>query len=139
MNASITVPSVFKDLIDRKIPAFIIYEDKYTLAFLDRHPLTAGHTLVIPKKEYKDIFDMPPKELAHVMASAKKVAKLLQKRLVCQGVNILHASGKAAQQSVFHFHIHVVPRTVNDGMDTWPKGDGKKVDLSVVQHKILGK
>ncbi|HIH25142.1 TPA: HIT family protein [Candidatus Woesearchaeota archaeon] len=131
------MPSVFKDIIDRKIPAHIVYEDEHTVAFLDAHPLCEGHTLVVPKKEHADIFDMPPQELAHVMTATKNVVTLLRKTLGCQGINILHASGKSAQQSVPHFHLHIIPRHDGDGMNLWPHVGVKHFDLDIVHKKIV--
>lgn len=131
------MPSVFKEIVDRKIPAFIVYEDEHAIAFLDAHPLCEGHTLVVPKKEYADIFDMPPQELAHVMTAAKNVANLLRMALGCQGINMLHASGKSAQQSVPHFHLHIIPRHDGDGMDLWPTVGVKHVDLAATHKRIV--
>jgi histidine triad (HIT) family protein len=129
--------TIFQDIIKRKIPAFIIYEDEHAIAFFDRKPVCEGHTLVIPKKDFVDIFDISEQDLVYVISAAKKVATILQEKLGCEGVNILHASGKAAQQSVFHFHLHVIPRHHSDGLDMWPKVEYRKIDLLKVHRKIV--
>ena len=77
--------------------------------------------LIIPKKHYENIFDIPEKDLKNLMGTIKKISNKLKDNWNVQGINILHASGKAAQQSVLHFHIHLIPRFENDGVEAWPK------------------
>jgi len=88
----------------------VVYEDKSVLAFLDIRPLTAGHTLVIPKNHYADIFDTPPELLSKVHQAAKQVALAVKKVTGSDGVSIIQQNGKAAGQDIFHIHVHVVPR-----------------------------
>lgn len=111
---------VFCQII-KKEEAFIVHETSTALAFLDINPVSKGHTLVIPKDHYQDISDIDEDALRDIMSAAKEAAGVLQRKLGADGVNILHASGKAAQQSVFHFHLHVVPRFKGDGLDIWPE------------------
>ena len=89
------------------------------MAFLDTNPASTGHTLIIPKKHYENIYDVPERELERVIVVAKKLAGAYREVLSAEGVNILHASGEVAQQSVFHFHIYLVPRYSNDGLNLW--------------------
>ena len=123
-------------IIKREVPAFIVYEDKNSLAFLAIKPVCEGHSLVIPKKPYKNIFDIPESELNKLMKSVKNVANILRKKLGAEGINILHASGEVAQQSVPHFHFHLIPRKRNDYLDMWPKVKYKKIDLKKVYEKV---
>ena len=102
--------TVFKKIIDGEIPADIVYEDEYTLAFLDINPAKKGHTLVIPKIEFENIFDADPEYLGHMMRTAQKVAHALKKAVGAKGVNIAMNNGAEASQDVFHAHIHVIPR-----------------------------
>lgn len=130
---------VFCKIIKQQIPSHKIYEDDYSYCFLDIHPAVEGHCLVIPKKHCTDIFDLDEASVKHLLLSAQNVAKLLKKNIGAEGVNILHASGKAAQQSAFHFHMHILPRYENDGYDLNPKTDYVVDDLSIVAKRILHK
>ena len=101
---------IFCKIVNEEVPVKKIYEDEKTIAFLDREPLTSGHTLVIPKEHYEDIFDIPEELLKKVFVSVKKVSEILKEKLKCDGINIINSNGKVAQQDVFHYHVHVVPR-----------------------------
>ena len=80
------------------------------MAFLDIRPLNMGHTLVIPKPHYVDIFDIPEKTLSQVHRVSKKTAFAVKKATSADGISIIHQNGKAAGQDIFHFHVHVIPR-----------------------------
>lgn len=102
--------TIFKKIIDREIPADIIYEDDVVLAFLDISPIRKGHTLIIPKKEYANIFDLDTDTLAHMMKVAQKIARALMLAVKAKGVNIHMNNGHEAGQDVLHAHLHVIPR-----------------------------
>jgi len=106
--------TIFKKILDREIPADIVYEDDYTLAFLDINPARKGHTLVIPKIEFENVFDGDPEYLGHMMKTAQKIARSLKTAVGAKGVNISMNNGDAAGQDVFHAHIHVIPRFVRN-------------------------
>ncbi|MGW6486246.1 HIT family protein [Streptomyces sp. NPDC055056] len=89
-------------------------------AFAPLNPLAPGHTLVIPTAHWADIFDVPPKDLAHTMALVQQVAAAMRTALKAKGVNVLSASGPGSEQSVPHLHFHVVPRWPDDVFSTWP-------------------
>ena len=127
---------VFCKIINREIPANIVYENGKVLAFLDINPINRGHTLIVPKKHYGDVYDITEDYLRETVAAAKKISEAVKRGLGAEGVNILHASGEAAQQSVFHFHIHLVPRYEDDGLNTWPKSDYKEEDFEKVAGEI---
>lgn len=100
----------FCRIVARREPAHIVYEDEVTLAFLDHLPIQEGHTLVVPKKHARDAWDIEPEQAEAVMRTALKIARALKKAYDCDGTNIFQSTGAAAGQSVFHFHMHVVPR-----------------------------
>jgi histidine triad (HIT) family protein len=106
--------SIFSKIIAKEIPAYFVYEDDHVVAFLDISQATRGHTLVVPKVEYKDIFDMPGELAAHVFKVSVKVAKAIQKAFNAKGLNILSNNGETAGQTVFHFHLHLIPRYEKD-------------------------
>ena len=127
---------VFCKIINGEIPANIVYENGKVLAFLDINPINRGHTLIVSKKHYRDISEITEDCLKDVVVVAKKIAGAMEIGLGADGINILHASGKAAQQSVFHFHIHLVPRYRDDGLNTWPKSKYKEEDFKEVTEEI---
>ena len=98
---------LFCKIINKEIPSYKIYEDEYTYAFLDIAKDIDGHTLVIPKKHVTNVLDCDNQTLSHVMESVKKVANHYVE-LGYDGVNIMNASGEAAEQSVFHLHFHIL-------------------------------
>ncbi|MGD9276458.1 MAG: HIT domain-containing protein [Candidatus Pacearchaeota archaeon] len=98
---------IFCKIAEGEIPCYKIYEDGEFLAFSDAHPAAEGHTLVIPKKHFENIFELPENLVGKINIVSKKVAELLKEKFEINDVNILNASGKAAQQSVFHIHYHV--------------------------------
>jgi histidine triad (HIT) family protein len=104
------MPTIFSKIIAREIPAHIIYEDELVIAFLDISQATKGHTLVVPKAEYSDIFDVPEDLLTHVMRVTQRVAKAINIAFQPEGMNILSNNGAVSGQTVFHFHFHLIPR-----------------------------
>jgi len=112
---------IFCKIAQGKAKARITQQNKWAMAFVAKDETSKGHTLVIPKDHYESIFDIPKDCLQGVMELAQGLSRKLKAELGATGVNLLHASGKDAQQSVFHFHIHVVPRYPNDGLDLWIK------------------
>jgi len=107
--------TIFQKIIDEDIPADKIWEDENTFVFLDAFPVAPGHTLVIPKKPYKNIYEMPEKEAGVWFESVTKFAKILKKVTNADGINIVMNNDESAGQVVFHAHIHIIPRFENDG------------------------
>jgi len=112
---------VFCKILNGEIPSYKIYEDESCYAFLDIADDAIGHTLVIPKKHYENVLDIPEEELCNVMSAVQKIAKHYTQDCGYTGVNIMNASGIDAQQSVFHLHFHIFPRKENDGVKAWPE------------------
>ena len=106
--------SIFSKIVDREIPAEILYESENAISILDIMPIHYGHALVIPKKEYKNFLEVPEEILGEIMIISQKVAKALVKTYDLEGFNFFSNNGEIAGQSVFHFHIHVTPRYPND-------------------------
>lgn len=116
---------IFCKIIKGEIPATKIYEDKNTYAFLDISPINYGHTLVISKKHYKNIFEIPKKELNKTIETVQKIAKALDK--ISEGINIVQNNRIAAGQDIAHVHFHIIPRFKNDGFKfTWTNKKYKK-------------
>jgi histidine triad (HIT) family protein len=106
---------IFCSIVAGGSPAHVIAEDERTLAFLDIFPLTLGHTLVIPKQHADDLLDATPDDVAAVARMAQRVAQRVRSELSAPGVNLLQATGAIALQTVFHLHVHVLPRYPDDG------------------------
>jgi histidine triad (HIT) family protein len=106
-------------------PAEIIEQDEHTVAFMDINPWTRGHALVIPKKHAKNIFEIEDEELEHVAVAAKRLATRIRDTLHCDGINLLNSAEAAAWQTVFHFHVHVIPRYEDDPLQL----PGKPMDV----------
>lgn len=123
---------IFCKIIKGEIPCFKIYEDEKTLAFLDIACDSYGHTLVIPKKHFVNFLDCEKDYLDAVAETVQRVSRHFVENCGYDGVNVLNASGKAAQQSVFHLHAHIIPRKDNDGVDAWPLKDKLELDLAKI-------
>lgn len=111
--------TIFQKIIDREIPATIVYEDDVCVAFLDAHPINIGHTLVVPREPYKDIYELPEDVAGHLFIVAKKLAIALKQAVPTDGINITMNNEAPAGQVVFHAHIHVMPRVNGDGFLHW--------------------
>ena len=107
---------IFCKIIAGEIPSFKIHEDGETLAFMDINPAQRGHCLVIPKHHAANLYEMPDDALASVSHSLRRVATAVNDVVKPDGINIVQANGRGANQSVFHFHFHVMPRTRGEDM-----------------------
>lgn len=112
--------TIFSKIIRREVPADIVYEDEHTLAFLDIAPVSIGHTLVVPKKKIKNIFDADDETLAHVMHTVRLLAPAIKDTTGADGLNIHSNHESAAGQVVFHLHFHLIPRFTGDNLNMWP-------------------
>jgi histidine triad (HIT) family protein len=102
---------VFCKIVRHEDPAYVIYEDEYVIAILDKYPISKGHTLVMPKRHYRVITEMPDDELYHVIRVTKIVTSAIIKALNAPGVRIVQNNGAEAGQVIFHVHFHVIPMT----------------------------
>jgi histidine triad (HIT) family protein len=107
--------SIFSRIVSGEIPAAKVYEDDLTLAFMDAFPGSRGHTLVICKQELPDLHSLPPELLAAVARTTQLVAAAIMASLRPDGLNIVQNNGAAAGQTVFHYHVHLIPRWEGDG------------------------
>ena len=115
---------IFCRLIAGEIPASKVYEDEQTLAFMDLGQVNPGHTLVTVKRHAETLLDLTPDEAAAAMRTAQRVAQAVKDAFDPPGLTLLQANGKEGDQTVFHFHLHVVPRHGDDGIAlSWPRKD----------------
>jgi histidine triad (HIT) family protein len=101
--------NIFAKILRGEIPSFKVYEDAHSFAFMDVMPQSSGHTLVIPKSEAENFFDVNPKVLGSLIVATQIVANAVQRALNPDGVRIMQFNGPAAGQTVFHIHFHIVP------------------------------
>lgn len=121
---------IFCKIIDGAIPCHKVFEDDMTLAFMDINPAQPGHALVIPKHHAPDLYSTPEKWLTATALTAQRVARAVKSVLQPHGLNLLQANGPGAAQSVFHLHMHVLPRGRDDGLKmNWGlhPGDGDAI------------
>ena len=107
---------IFCKIVKGEIPSKKIFENDSVVAFLDINPISKGHSLVIPKNHYVDIFEMPEHVLAEIIRAAKLLSKELMEKLEADGINLLQSNRPAANQIVPHFHLHIIPRYKGDGL-----------------------
>lgn len=101
---------IFCNIVRKKAPASVIWEDDKTLVFLDIRPLIDGHTLIIPKQHYETVYEIPDDLLSNVYQLVKRTAVVLKNTLKADGISTIQQNGHAAGQEIFHLHVHVVPR-----------------------------
>ena len=128
---------LFCQIVAGEIPAMIIAQDERTIAFMDINPATRGHALVIPRAHVRDVHDIDTDDLRAVAATAQAVAARAVERLGAAGVNLLNSSGAAAWQTVFHFHLHVIPRYDGDPLRLpWSPAQGDMEEISAAGMQL---
>lgn len=127
---------VFCKIIAGEIPSFKVYEDDYTLAFLDINPVKPGHTLVVSKKHLANLEETDEETLCRVMSAVKKVGLSLKNNLGAASYNVTENNDPAAGQMVSHLHFHVIPRLEDDGLESWPQGKYGEGEAETVLNKI---
>jgi histidine triad (HIT) family protein len=129
---------IFCKIIEGLIPSYTIYEDETYKVILDRFPAAPGHVLIIPKHHHADIFDMPEEIAKGIYPLAKKVAQHLKDTLGLDGINIVQNNGKASGQAVFHFHLHLIPRSYGDDvrLNQTANETTTLVELEEIQKRI---
>ena len=112
--------SIFTDIINRNIIGHFIYEDENHIAILDKYPIDFGHSLLIPKKQYEKITDMPEDEVSNLFSKIPKIANAIIKATNADGFSIAQNNGRAAKQIIPHVHVHIIPRYNSTGTE-WTK------------------
>jgi histidine triad (HIT) family protein len=130
---------IFCGIVAGDVPAERVDEDEHTVAFMDINPWTRGHALVIPRRHSRNLYEIGEDDLRPTMVAAQRLARTMRERLGCDGVNVLNAAEPAAWQTVFHFHLHVIPRYEDDplALPTQP-GEASQDDLAESAHELRG-
>ena len=127
---------IFCKIINGDIPSYKVYEDDKVFAFLDIAGDYEGHTLVVPKAHTSDLISYPEDDLAAVTSAARKLAKHYVEDCGYDGANLVNCTREAGQQSVFHFHVHVIPRRCGDGATVFNTRSDRGYDLAAVAAKL---
>lgn len=130
---------LFCKIVAGELPATIIAEDDRTIAFMDISPATRGHALVVPRAHAADVFAIDPEDLQAVVVAAQRIAKQASENLGADGVNLMNSNGRAAWQTVLHFHMHVIPRYEGDPLRLpWTPAPGDMDDINAAAAELTG-
>ncbi len=128
---------IFCKIVAGELPARIVDEDERTIAFMDINPATRGHALVVPRAHTPDLLSIDPRELAAVALAARRLASRIKERLGAEGINIINSCGAVAWQTVFHFHLHVIPRYDGDPLRLpWTPAPGDPAEIAATATAI---
>ena len=128
---------LFCKIVAGEIPATRVAEDERTIAFMDINPATRGHLLVVPREHATDLLEIDPEDLAAVARSAQQLARRVKDRLHADGVNLLNSCGQAAWQTVYHFHVHVIPRYRGDPLRLpWQPAPGDRDEIAAAARAL---
>jgi histidine triad (HIT) family protein len=128
---------VFCRIVARQIPATVVFEDEHTLAFMDIGQVNPGHVLVAVKKHAENLYALDDAQASAVLRTAARLARAIRDAFNPEGLSVYQANGKAAGQTVFHYHVHLVPRHEGDGMAlTWPVKNPPREKLVEYAQKI---
>jgi histidine triad (HIT) family protein len=122
---------IFCKIISGEIPGTIIDQDDATVAFMDINPATRGHALVVPRRHSRDLLEIEREDLEATIVAAQRLARRMRERLGADGINLLNSCGRAAWQTVFHFHVHVIPRYEGDPLRLpWTPAPGDPEEIA---------
>lgn len=129
---------IFCKIAAGEIPAKTLYEDEEFRVILDLGPATKGHALILPKDHYRNLFELPDEKAGKVMVLAKRMALQMREKLHCDGFNLVQNNEEVAGQTVFHFHMHLIPRYEEDGQVIgWKPGKPDDTELEAVRKTIV--
>jgi histidine triad (HIT) family protein len=130
---------LFCKIVAGDVPATRVREDERTVAFMDINPATRGHMLVIPREHSTNLLEIASEDLAACAATAKELTALVSERLGADGVNVLNSCGRAAWQTVFHFHLHLIPRYSGDPLRLpWTPAPGDRDEIAAAAEALTG-
>jgi histidine triad (HIT) family protein len=130
---------IFCRIVAGELPGTIVAEDERTVAFMDISPATRGHALVVPRRHAVDLGEIDDADLAACAAAAKRLARRAKEALGADGVNLLNSWGRPAWQTVFHFHLHVIPRYADDPLQLpWTPAPGDQAEIAAAAEALRG-
>jgi histidine triad (HIT) family protein len=130
---------IFCKIANGEIPSRTLYEDKEFRVIMDLNPATKGHALILPKEHYKNLYEISDETAAKVLPLAKKMATLMTDKLSAEGFNLIQNNNEIAGQSVFHFHMHLIPRYSDDNQNLVMKANEVSAEeLDKIKDQIIG-
>lgn len=130
---------IFCKIANGEIPSKTLYEDEAFRVILDLGPASKGHALILPKDHYANLYELPEEDAGAVMKLAKRMAAQMTERLGCEGFNLVQNNGELAGQTVFHFHMHLIPRYRDDGQKIgWKPQEVSQEELEETRKQIAG-
>jgi len=130
---------LFCGIVAGEVPAELVDSDEHTVAFMDINPATPGHALVVPRRHAADLMDVSDEDAARTMVAAKRLAQRMDSALEPDGFNVLNACRPAAWQTVFHYHLHVIPRYDDDPLKLpWIPRGAEPAEIAAVAERIRG-
>ncbi len=130
---------IFCKIIAGELPGQIVDQDERTVAFMDIAPATRGHALVVPRRHGRDLHEIDDDDLAATVSAARRLARRMSVHLETDGVNLINSCGSAAWQTVFHFHIHVIPRYHDDPLELpWRPAPGDMDEIARTAQELQG-
>ncbi len=130
---------IFCRIANGEIPSKTLYEDDKFRVILDLGPASKGHALILPKEHYADLYELQEETAGEVMKLAKKMTAQMTQRLGCEGFNLVQNNGELAGQTVFHFHMHLIPRYRDDGQKIgWKPQEATQEELETIRAQITG-
>jgi histidine triad (HIT) family protein len=130
---------IFCKIANGEIPSKTLYEDEDFRVILDLGPASKGHALILPKNHYANLYELPEETAGEVMKLAKRMAAQMTERLGCEGFNLVQNNGELAGQTVFHFHMHLIPRYREDGQKIgWKPQEVSQEELEETRKQIAG-
>jgi histidine triad (HIT) family protein len=128
---------LFCGIVAGDVPAQIVDSDDHTVAFMDINPATPGHALVVPRAHSRDLMDVSDEDLERTTVAARRLAKRMRRALEPAGFNVLNSCGRAAWQTIYHFHLHVIPRYEDDPLKLpWVPGPGEPDKIEALAGRI---
>jgi histidine triad (HIT) family protein len=130
---------LFCKIVAGELPATVVAEDEHTMSFMDINPATRGHALVVPRRHASDLLSIDADDLQAVAVAAQRLAASMAERLGAAGVNVINSCGAAAWQTVFHFHLHVIPRYEDDPLRLpWVPAPGDPAEIADAAATLRG-
>jgi histidine triad (HIT) family protein len=130
---------IFCKILAGELPAVRVYEDEDTVAFMDINPWTRGHAVVVPREHTRNLYEIGDDDLARTVQSAKRLALQMKEGLGCDGINLINSCEPAAWQTIFHFHVHVIPRYEGDGLRLpWVPSPGDPEEIAAAAQELMG-
>jgi histidine triad (HIT) family protein len=128
---------LFCKIVAGELPATVIAQDERTVTFMDINPATRGHVLVVPRNHSTDLLEVDPDDLAAVAQAGRRIARRIKDRLGPDGINLINSCGAAAWQTVFHFHLHVIPRYADDPLRLpWTPAPGATDEIADIARQL---